>query len=51
MMNSMENGNEDDHDPEETLEMMRDIMPRRNLKRKHEVFDEIVVWRAPPGFI
>jgi hypothetical protein len=28
-----------------------DIMPRRNLKRKREIFDEIVVQRALPGSI
>ena len=42
--------NDGDDDPEEALHMdleMDDIMPKRNLKRKREMFDEIVVQRAP----
>jgi hypothetical protein len=45
--------NEDDDDGQEgTMEMdleMCNGIPRRNLKRKREVFDEIVVRRGPPS--
>jgi hypothetical protein len=44
---------EDDNDDlEETLQMdleLGEIMPKRNLKRKREIFDEIVVQRVPPS--
>jgi hypothetical protein len=37
-------------DLEETLDLeLGDIVPKQNLKRKREIFDEIVVQRAPPS--
>jgi hypothetical protein len=44
----------DDDGLEGTLEMdlqMGDVTLKKNLKRKHEIFEEIVVQRPPPGSI
>ena len=42
--------NEGDDDLDEILDLeFGDIMPKRNLKRKREIFDEIIVQRTLPG--
>ena len=41
--------NSEDDDLDEVLEIDLGIAPKRNAKRKREIFEEIVVQRGPPG--
>jgi hypothetical protein len=44
----LQDNDEDDHDLEEMDLEIGNVMPRRNLKRKREIFEEIIVQRGPP---